>query len=84
MVKSDSDLSGREKGFPNGSAYTKELSEKDELCSKMRREVFKTPSSKASVFELQGAVGVFCLSKPLSFTGTNWFYYDFNSFFLII
>lgn len=29
MVKSDSDLSSREKGFPNGSAYTKELSEKD-------------------------------------------------------
>lgn len=59
MVKSDSDLSGREKGFPNGSAYTKELSEKDELCSKLRREVLKMPLSKGSIFELQGGVGVF-------------------------
>lgn len=80
MVKSDSDLSSREKGFPNGSAYTKELSEKDEQCSKLRREVLKMPLSKASIFEFQGDAGDFCLSQSFSFTGTYWFYYNFNFF----
>lgn len=38
------------------------------------------PLSKASIFELQGDVGVFCLSQSFSFAGTDWFYYDFNFF----